>query len=77
MMRALVLAALIGLVAALLTWTRPGAEDREATDTVAILVLDNGFHTDIAVPRAALERLGGSLALAVQSLAPGDWILIG
>ena len=77
MMRALVLAALAGLVAALLTWTRPGAEDRRATDPVVIQVLDNGFHTDIAVPRAALERLGGSLALAVQSLAPGDWILIG
>lgn len=77
MMRALVLAALIGLAAALLTWTRPGATDRGATDPVVIQVLDNGFHTDIAVPRAALERRGGPLALAVQSLAPGDWILIG
>ncbi|WP_295216677.1 DUF2459 domain-containing protein [uncultured Brevundimonas sp.] len=77
MMRALVLAALAGLVAALLTWTRPGAEDRRATDPVVIQVLDNGFHTDIAMPRAALERRGGSLAHAVQSLAPGDWILIG
>ena len=76
MMRALALAALIGLAAALLTWTRPGATDR-ATDPVVIQVLDNGFHTDIAVPRAALERRGGPLALAVQSLAPGDWILIG
>lgn len=76
MMRALVLAALAGLAAALLTWTRPGAMDR-ATDPVVIQVLDNGFHTDIAVPRAALERRGGPLALAVQALAPGDWILIG
>lgn len=76
MIRGLVLAALAGLAAALLTWTRPGAMDR-ATDPVVIQVLDNGFHTDIAVPRAALERRGGPLALAVQSLAPGDWILIG
>ncbi len=76
MMRALVLAALAGLAAALLTWTRPGAMDR-ATDPVVIQVLDNGFHTDIAVPRAALERRGGPLARAVQALAPGDWILIG
>lgn len=76
MMRALMLAALVGLVAALVTWTRPGATDR-ATDPVVIQVLDNGFHTDIAVPRAALERRGGPLALAVQFLAPGDWILIG
>ncbi|ASE39472.1 DUF2459 domain-containing protein [Brevundimonas vesicularis] len=77
MMRGLMLAALIGLAAALLTWTRPGATDGTATDPVVIQVLDNGFHTDIAVPRAALERRGGTLALAVQSLAPGDWILIG
>ena len=76
MIRGLVLAALAGLAAALLTWTRPGAMDR-ATDPVVIQVLDNGFHTDIAVPRAALERRGGPLAFAVQSLAPGDWILIG
>ncbi|WOB78949.1 DUF2459 domain-containing protein [Brevundimonas nasdae] len=76
MIRALMLAALAGLAAALVTWTRPGATDR-ATDPVVIQVLDNGFHTDIAVPRAALERRGGPLALAVQSLAPGDWILIG
>lgn len=77
MIRGLVLAALAGLVAALLTWTRPGATDGTATDPIVIQVLDNGFHTDIAVPRAALELRGGPLALAVQSLAPGDWILIG
>lgn len=76
MIRGLVLAALAGLAASLLTWTRPGATDR-ATDPVVIQVLDNGFHTDIAVPRAALERRGGPLARAVQALAPGDWILIG
>jgi len=76
MIRGLVLAALAGLAAALLTWTRPGATDR-ATDPVVIQVLDNGFHTDIAVPRAALERRGGPLAQAVEALKPGDWILIG
>lgn len=70
MMRALMLAALVGLAAALLTWTRPGATDREATDPVVIQVLDNGFHTDIAVPRAALERRGGSLAHAVNPWRP-------
>ena len=77
MIRGLVLAALAGLVAALLTWTRPGATGGTATDPVVIQVLDNGFHTDIAVPRAALERRGGPLAHAVEALAPGDWILIG
>ncbi len=42
-----------------------------------MLVLDNGFHTDLAVPRQALMQRGGPLAQAVAGLAPGDWILIG
>jgi uncharacterized protein (TIGR02117 family) len=78
MMRGLMLAALIGVVAALLTWTRPGRfETSDAAGSVVIQVLDNGFHTDLAVPREALERRGGPLARAVEELAPGDWILIG
>jgi len=78
MMRGLVLAALIGAVAAILTWTKPGAATPSgAPDTVVVQVLDNGFHTDLAVPREALVRRGGPLARAVAGLAPGDWILIG
>ena len=77
-MRGLVLAALIGAVAALLTWTQPGdATPTGAPDTLVVQVLDNGFHTDLAVPREALVRRGGPLARAVAGLAPGDWILIG
>ena len=77
-MRGLVLAALIGAVAALLTWTKPGdTTPTGAPDTVVVQVLDNGFHTDLAVPREALVRRGGPLARAVAGLAPGDWILIG
>lgn len=77
-MRGLLLAVLIGAVAALLTWTKPGdATPTGAPDTVVVQVLDNGFHTDLAVPREALVRRGGPLARAVAGLAPGDWILIG
>lgn len=77
-MRGLVLTALIGAVAALLTWTKPGdATPTGAPDTLVVQVLDNGFHTDLAVPREALVRRGGPLARAVAGLAPGDWILIG
>lgn len=75
-----VLAALVGALAALWTWTTPGdATGRPASDgpVVELFVLDNGFHTDLAVPRAALEARGGSLAEAVRTLASGDWILIG
>ena len=78
MIRGLLLAALVGAVAALLTWTQPGdATPAGAPDAIVVQVLDNGFHTDLAVPRAALARRGGPLARAVAGLAPGDWILIG
>ncbi|WP_395946061.1 DUF2459 domain-containing protein [Brevundimonas sp.] len=74
------LAVLIGVFAALLTWTRPGADlpsPRASDQAVTVYLLDNGFHTDLATPRAALERRGGPLGRAVSALAPGDWILIG
>lgn len=75
------IAVLIGLIAALWTLTRPGdpalypATPGEAG--VTVYLLDNGFHTDLAVPRAALMEGGGALAEATVSLAPGDWVLVG
>ncbi len=76
----ILLAGLLGLVVALWTWTRPGDLSWAATHDpagVPVHILNNGFHTDIAVPRAALEAGGGSLAEASRSVGPGDWILIG
>lgn len=73
--------ALAAALAAVWTWTAPGnsalwpARAEEAG--VEVHLLDNGFHTDLAVPRAALEARQGPLADAVRGLAPGDWILIG
>ena len=75
------IAALIGLIAALWTLTRPGdpalypATPGEAG--VTVYLLDNGFHTDLAVPRAALMDGEGALAEATAGLAPGDWVLVG
>ena len=77
----LIAAAALGAAAAVWTWTTPG--DLElwrappGAAGVELHLLDNGFHTDLAVPRAALEARGGPLAEAVHGLAPGDWILIG
>jgi len=77
-MRGLILAALLGLIAALWTWTRPGLPDwRGRQGAVTVHLLNNGFHTDLAVPRAALEAGGGPLAEASRRVGPGDWILIG
>ncbi|WP_396594882.1 DUF2459 domain-containing protein [Brevundimonas sp. R86498] len=77
---ALLTAGLLGLVAALWTWTRPGDPTLFPASThggVTVHLLNNGFHTDLAVPRAALEAGGGPLAQASRSLGPGNWILIG
>jgi hypothetical protein len=77
----LFVAMVLGAIAALWTWTAPGNPALwpvSATDAgVEVQVLDNGFHTDLAVPRAALVARTGPLADAVRSLPPGDWILIG
>jgi len=77
----MIAAAVGGAAAALWTWTAPGDLRlwRAAPEApgVELHLLDNGFHTDLAVPRAALEARGGPLAEAVRGLAPGDWILIG
>lgn len=75
-----VIAGLLGLIAAFWTWTLPGDPSLIAAPGeagVTVHVLNNGFHTDIAVRRAALEAGGGPLAAASRSVGPGDWILIG
>ena len=77
----LLLASVLGALAGLWSWTRPGdaALGPVAAEApgVELSLLDNGFHTDLAVPRAALEARTGPLADAVRALPPGDWILIG
>ncbi len=74
-------AALAGVLVALWTWTAPGDPRLWSAPGhdpgVMIHVRDNGFHTDLALPRAALEARPGPLGEAVRALPPGDWILIG
>jgi len=77
----MIVAVTLGTIAALWTWTVPGkpALWPPAADPngIEVLVLDNGFHTDLVVPRARLEAGSGPLAEAVRTLPPGEWILIG
>jgi len=77
-MTAFVVAGLIGALAGLITSVHapPPVAPRNGAPVEAYL-LDNGFHTDLALPRAALEARGGPLAQAVRGLPPGDWILVG
>lgn len=75
---ALVGAALLGFSAALMSWTRAAEAPFPATgEAVVVHLLDNGFHTDLAVPRAALIAGGGVLAQALERTPPGDWVLVG
>ena len=74
-------AVLLGLLAGLWTAQRPGdpALFPPQGEQAAIIVhlLDNGFHTDLAAPRAALAMGDDALARAVRALPPGDWVRIG
>src|SRR5690606_2911788 len=44
---------------------------------IVVHLLDNGFHTDLAAPRASLAVGDDALARAVRALPPGDWVRIG
>src|SRR5690606_3753855 len=75
------LAVLVGLLAGL--WTAQRAGDptlyppQEGRGAIVVHLLDNGFHTDRAAPRAALAAGDDALARAVRALPPGDWVRIG
>ncbi|MGX1764158.1 MULTISPECIES: DUF2459 domain-containing protein [unclassified Brevundimonas] len=75
------LAVLVGLLAGL--WTAQRAGDptlfppQQGQGAIVLHLLDNGFHTDLAAPRAALAAGDDALARAVRALPPGDWVRIG
>jgi hypothetical protein len=77
----ILIAAVVGVAAALWSWTTPGDaalwRAGPGAPAVELHLLDNGFHTDLAVPRGPLESRPGPFADAVRALPPGDWILIG
>lgn len=76
-----ILVGVIGMLAALWTWTTPGDTrlwPLQPSETgVPVYLLDNGFHTDMVAPRTALTDTPGPLSDAVATLDPGEWILIG
>lgn len=79
--RRFILVGLIGALAALWTWTAPGdprlSRLNPGEAAVPVYLLDNGFHTDLVTPRAALTAAPGPLSDAVATLDTGEWILIG
>lgn len=76
----LLFVALPAMFAAVWTWTRdgdPNLDLRPGDVAVPLVILNNGFHTDLALPRDVLVAQGGPIGEAVNSLGPGEWILIG
>jgi uncharacterized protein (TIGR02117 family) len=69
------------LVIAALAWRTPGNAGlfppRPGEEAVTIYVVDNGFHTDLVLPRAALQAQGGAAAQALARIAPGPWVAVG
>jgi uncharacterized protein (TIGR02117 family) len=44
---------------------------------VVVYLIDNGFHTDLALPRARIAAGDGALARAAQRLPASEWISVG
>jgi hypothetical protein len=71
---------LLMLVLATLATARPGNPalwPAKPGDVALVYVVDNGFHTDIAVPRDAILAGGGPLAAAAARTSQLPWIMIG
>jgi uncharacterized protein (TIGR02117 family) len=74
-------AALLALLLALAVTAKGG--DRRlypappGAPNATIFLIDNGFHTDLVVPRAAVIASGGALATAVQATTRQPWIMLG
>ena len=50
---------------------------RPGEPTVSVYLIDNGYHTDIALPGELLMRTSGATARAARQVAPRNWVLAG
>ena len=46
-------------------------------ETVSVFLIDNGYHTDIALPGELLARTSGTTAVAARQVSPRNWVLAG
>ena len=73
-------AGLLVLIVFTLITSRPGDPalfPARPGDAVAIFVVDNGFHADLALPADAVAAHGGPLAAAAMATSADPWILVG
>lgn len=72
--------ALLAYIAAVCVTASPGEKalyPAAPGDQATIYVINNGFHTDIAVPFAAIEARGGPLARAASAAPQAPWTVVG
>jgi hypothetical protein len=50
---------------------------RPGRPTVTAYVVDNGYHTEIALPSAFVHARGGASDQALSQLSPSPWVMIG
>lgn len=76
-----VVAVLFGLATLMLIVQRPGdprlAVRPDGADAVTVYLVDNGFHTDLALPRWAFMADSEAAGQAARTLGPGTWVLAG
>ncbi|MBC6982755.1 DUF2459 domain-containing protein [Caulobacter sp. 17J80-11] len=69
------------LLLALLSYRRPGDPQlypvAPGQPAVVVYVVDNGMHTNLALPTEALKAHGGPSAQALARLKPSPWVLVG
>jgi uncharacterized protein (TIGR02117 family) len=55
----------------------PALYPAKASDAVPVFLLDDGFHTDLVIPRAAVQAHGGPLGAAASQTSTDPWIMVG
>jgi hypothetical protein len=76
-MTAVVVVLLVVLIGGALPGDRALYPVKAGQPSVPVYIVDNGFHTDLAIPRAMLMRPGAPSTGAVAALPPSPWVLIG
>ncbi|MBX7249850.1 MAG: DUF2459 domain-containing protein [Caulobacteraceae bacterium] len=49
----------------------------QGPDRVTVYLVDNGYHSNVVLPRSALAASGGAAARALAHVPPGDWVAVG
>jgi uncharacterized protein (TIGR02117 family) len=78
--RTLAAIAVLALLVAMLA-TAKGSDPRlyppKPGEGVTLYLIDNGFHTDLAIPRPLVMAAGGPLARATAMTTADPWVMVG